>query len=490
MSELSVAEHRRRKRVGGTRIAFYLLGAAIAAIEIYAWIQLAHNYRPAQIAMTAIALFLVYFRPIVFESALKCDRDGEFGMAALWKFTAVTLLAYSMIGMYVFFGAIYNAKVVEAAGNSVEAKLARNELQQVEQEMKTFESMYQDKMKLMVEADKKIVDLKSKKDLLLSEYKTSYELAVKEHETIMNSQAKNSLNKHTGFLVKDVLSDKGEITSTTYKGVAEIYQGKVKDSYEKMNKLNPEHIETPEINTINDELSKLASLNTLNVRHAKLKKAINQAEREVIMTGESLNVSDDGAHNETEYGLINKLVNYFTSVFGIYVTEEKTAQAFFILLTTVFTLMHSFQDNIIRQRGKNDPKRRIEVEDDNVLQDAVSKVRSWFSRTRNTKTLSGKTVVAQHGKSNAPAKAQFCGNIERISNKPSPEPSRGIGFMANIDQTPAVRIERGRGKYSNERILELKQMGLNNKQIAEEIGASPQTVGRRIKLMQEQNIIG
>ena len=164
MSELSLAEHRRRKKVGGTKIAFYLLGAAIAAIEIYAWIQLAHNYRPAQIAMTAIALFLVYFRPIVFESALKCDRDGEFGMAALWKFTAVTLLAYSMIGMYVFFGAIYNAKVVEAAGNSVAAKLARNELQQVEQEMKSFESMYKDKIKLMIEADKKIINLKVKKD--------------------------------------------------------------------------------------------------------------------------------------------------------------------------------------------------------------------------------------------------------------------------------------------------------------------------------------
>ena len=39
-------------------------------------------------------------------------------------------------------------------------------------------------------------------------------------------------------------------------------------------------------------LSKLASLNTLNVRHTKLKKAISQAKREVIMTGEPLNVNE------------------------------------------------------------------------------------------------------------------------------------------------------------------------------------------------------
>ena len=89
--------------------------------------------------------------------------------------------------------------------------------------------------------------------LLLSKYKKSYELSVKQHQTIMNGKAKNSLNKDTGFLVKDVLSDNGEITSSTYKGVAELYQSKVKNSYKKMSDLDPDNIETPEINEINNE---------------------------------------------------------------------------------------------------------------------------------------------------------------------------------------------------------------------------------------------
>lgn len=491
MRKKSLKERKKDKKLNKVSIGNFILGLGLGWIEIQAWSKLSSNEFAAQAIFIGMALYMVVYRPYLFEAAFKADEDGEYFFASIYKFIYFSFFALSVMGMFIYFGDVYHTSNKEAAANSVEAKLARIDLEQARSDLKDFETLNKSKLIDIAQASQSISELELKRKSLLSEQTKKHQEAIIVYNSILNKKANNSAGEFSSKLVSEILSKDGSsIINKDFRGVAKRYQAELQQAWSEMESLNPVNSKNPDVISINKDISSKSYLLTLNTKHQELKKEVNKAQKNAVVSGESVGYGESNNNNKTKYEVFNDFINIFTGMVGIHINELRTSQALLVFVSVLFIVIHSMGGNMVLQLSKADTSRKKKINENTVLDDTVSKVRSWFSRTRNTKTLSGKTVVAQHGKSNAPAKAQFCGNIERISNKPSPEPSRGIGFMANIDQTPAVRIERGRGKYSNERILELKQMGLNNKQIAEEIGASPQTVGRRIKLMQEQNIIG